>query len=81
MYHFTTKTDYVTYKYDWNQVKVTRLLNGSYSATIFVKDFEQPCCISGRTQHEWISNYKDFIAKHGGLDKGKMKKHLNRVNK
>ena len=78
MYHFNTKTENGAYNYDWNQVKVVRLPNGLYCATIFVKDIEYPCWISGWTQHTWITQYKDFINQYGGLD---MKKHINRLNK
>ena len=35
MYHFNTKTEYGAYNYDWNQVKVVKLPNGLYCATIF----------------------------------------------
>ena len=78
MYHFNTKSGNRVYNYDWNQVKVTRLPNGLYCATIFVKNIEHPCWISAWTQHQWITQYKDFVNKYGGLD---MKKHINRLNK
>ena len=73
MYHFNTKTAKSVYNYDWNQVKVVKLPNGLYCGAIFVKDFEYPCWISAWTQHRWITQYKDFINNHGGLE---MKKKL-----
>ena len=76
MYHFNTKTGNSVYNYDWNQVKVVKLPNGLYCGTVFVKDFEYPCWVLAWTQHRWITQYKDFINNHGGLD---MKKKV--INK
>jgi hypothetical protein len=77
MYHFNTKTAKSVYNYDWNQVKVVKLPNGLYCGTIFVKDLEYPCWISAWTQHRWITQYKDFINNHGGLDM--KKKDINKL--
>ena len=77
MYHFNTKTGNSVYNYHWNQVKVVKLPNGLYCGTVFVKDFEYPCWISAWTQHRWITQYKDFINNHGGLDM--KKKDINKL--